>query len=59
MDPEKRQNKAQVLIKQYVKSEISEFTNLYQFIIQRELESINLSATNWTFVTKEKLKVTF
>ena len=35
-----------------MKSGISENTDLKQVIIQKELESINLSATNGTFVTK-------
>ena len=52
MDPEKLQNKAHVQIKQYLQSGISENTNLNQDIKQRELESINLSATNGTFVGK-------
>ena len=34
-------------------------TNLYQVITQRELESINLSATNETFVTKGEIKSNF
>ena len=42
--------------KQYVQSRISENTDLKQVIIQKELESINLSATNWTFVTKGKIE---
>ena len=46
MDPEKWQNKAHIYIKQYLQSGISENTNLNQVIMQRELESINLNATN-------------
>ena len=42
-------------IKQYLQSGISENTNLNQVIIQRKLESINLSATNATFVTKGEI----
>ena len=43
----------------YVQSGISENTNLYQVIIQRELESINLSATNGNFVTKGEIESNF
>ena len=56
MDPEQWQNKAHILIKQYVQSGISEEeknkTNLNQFIIQRELESIILSTNIWDFCQK-------
>ena len=58
-DTEKWQNKADVHIKQYIQSGISENTNLNQVIIQSELESINLSARNGTFVTKGEIKITF
>ena len=56
IDPAKWPNKANVLIKQYLYSGISENTNLNQGIIQRELESINLSATNGTFITKGEIE---
>ena len=59
MDPEKLQNKAHIKIKQYLWSGISENTNLNQVIIQRELESINLSATNGTFVPKGEIESNF
>ena len=59
MDPEKWQNKAPKEIKQYLQIGISENTNLNQGIIQKELESINLSATNWTFVTKREIESNF
>ena len=58
-DPEKWQNKAHVHKKQYLQSGISENTNLNQVIIQSELESINLSATNGTFVTKGEIESNF
>ena len=54
MNPEKWQNKAQ-----YVQSGIPENTYLSQVIIPRELESINLSATNGTFVTKGEIESNF
>ena len=47
------------LIKQYLQSGISENTSLNQVIIQRELESINISATNGTFVTKGAIESNF
>ena len=59
MDPEKGQNKAHVKIKQCVQSGISENTHLNQVIRQRELGSINLSATNGTFITKGKIESNF
>ena len=59
IDPEKWQNKAHVYIKQYLPSEISENTNLNQVIMQRELESINLSPTNGTYVTKGEIESNF
>ena len=60
MDPEKWQNRAHVWKKkQYLLSVISENTNLNPVIIQRELESINLSATNGTFVTKGEIESNF
>ena len=43
----------------YVQSGISENTNLNQVIMQRELESIILSATNGTFVTKGEINSNF
>ena len=46
-------------MKQYLLSEISENTNLNQVIIQRELESIKLSDTNGTFLTKGEIESTF
>ena len=58
MDPEKWQNKAHILIKQNLHG-IFENTNLNQVIMQRELESINLSASNGTFVTKGEIKNNF
>ena len=42
-----------------LQSGISENTNMNQVLIQIELESINLSATNGTFSQRVKLKVTF
>ena len=36
-----------------------ENTDLMQVIIQKELESINLSATNGTFVTKSEIESNF
>ena len=59
MDPEKWQNKAHVYIKQNVQSRISQKKYLNQVIIQRELESINFSATNGTFVTKGEIESNF
>ena len=56
MDPEKWQNKAHIKIKQYLQSKISENNSLNQGIIQRELESINLSAANGTFVIKGEVE---
>ena len=47
------------ITKQCLQSGISENTNLNQVIKQRKLESINLNATNGTFVTKGEMKVTF
>ena len=38
---------------------MSENTDLMPVIIQKELESINLSATNGTFVTKSEIKSNF
>ena len=46
MNPENLQKKTHILIKQYIQSAIIKKTYLNQFIIQRELESINLSAIN-------------
>ena len=46
-------------MKQYVHSEISENTDWKQVIIEKELESINLSATNGTFVTKGEIESNF
>ena len=43
----------------YLQSKISENNSLNQGIIQRELESINLSATNDTFVTKGEIESNF
>ena len=56
MDPEKGQNKAHVQIKKYVQRGTLENTHLNQVIRQRELESISLSATNETFVTKGEIE---
>ena len=42
-----------------MQSGISENTNLNHVIIQRKLESINLSATNRTFVTKGEIESNF
>ena len=53
-DPEKCQIKLHVYVKQNLQSGISENTK-NQVIIQRELEGINLSATNGTFVTKGEI----
>ena len=46
-------------MKQYLQSGISENTNFNQVIKHRELESINLSATNGTFFTKGEIKSNF
>ena len=56
IDPEKWQNKSHLNIKQYVQSRISDNTDLKQVIIQKELKSIKLSATNRTFVTKGEIE---
>ena len=56
MDPAKWQNISNVQIKHYLKSGSSENRNLNQVIIQRELESINLSSRNGTFVTKGEIE---
>ena len=45
--------------KQHIQSGISENTNLNQVILQRKLESINLGATNGTFVTKGEIESNF
>ena len=45
--------------KQCVQSGISENTHLNQVMRQKELESINLSATNWTFLTKGEIESNF
>ena len=45
--------------KQYVQSGISENTHLNEVIRQTELESINLSATNGTLVTKGEIENIF
>ena len=42
-----------------MQSGISENTDLKQVIIEKELESINLSATNGTFVTKCEIESNF
>ena len=46
-------------MKQYVHSGISEKTYSKQVIVQKELESINSSAKNGTFVTKDEIKINF
>ena len=45
--------------KTYIQSINSENTDLKQVIIQKELESINISATNETFVTKDEIESNF
>ena len=45
--------------KQYLQSGISENTHLNQVVKQRELESINLSATNGAFVAKGEIESNF
>ena len=42
-----------------MQSGIYESTDWKQVIIEKELESINSSATNWTFVTKGEIKSNF
>ena len=42
--------------KQYLQRRISENTDLKKIIIQKELESINLGATNGTFITKGEIE---
>ena len=61
MDPEKGKNNAHVLIKKnnIYKVEFQKTLILNQVIRQKELESINLSATNGTFVTKGKIESNF
>ena len=49
-------NKAHIYIRQYVQTEIFENTDLKQVFIQKELESIDLSATNGIFVTKREFE---
>ena len=46
-------------MKQYVQSRISEKTYSKQVIVQKELERINLSAKNGTFVTKGEIRINF
>ena len=46
-------------MKQFVRCEMSENTNFNQVIIQKELESVNLSVTNDTFVTKGEIERNF
>ena len=57
--PRKMAEQSTHINKQYLKSGISENTNLNQVIIQMKLESINLSATNGTFVTKGEIESNF
>ena len=57
MNSEKWQNKEHLRTKQYVQSGISENTDLKKVIIQKE--SINLIATNGTFITKGDIERTF
>ena len=62
MSQGKWQNKANIYIymRQYVQIEIFETSNLKQvFFIQKLLESIDLSATNGTFVTKGEIESNF
>ena len=46
-------------MKQYVQSRISEKTYSKQVIVQKKLESINSSAKNGTFITKDEIKINF
>ena len=59
IDPKKMAEKSTCINKQYVKSRTSENPDLKQGIIQKELESINLSAINGTFVTKGESESNF
>ena len=56
---EKWQNKAHIYIRQYVHIEIFENIDMKQVFIQKQLESIGLSATNGTFVTKGEIESNF
>ena len=46
-------------MKQYLQCGIFENNSWNPVIIQRELESISLSATNGTFVTKDEIEINF
>ena len=61
MDPAKWQNKTYIWIKKIITkwNFWRKKTNLNQDIIQREFESIHLSATNGTFVTKGEIESNF
>ena len=56
---EKWHNKAQIYIRQYVHIENFENIDMKQVFIQKQLESIGLSATNGTFVTKGEIESNF
>ena len=56
---EKWQNKAHIHIRQYVHNYIFENIDMKQVFIQQELESIGLSSTNGTFVTKGEIESNF
>ena len=56
---EKWQNKAHIYIRHYVYIEIFEHIDLKQVFIQKQLESVGLSATNGTFVTKGEIESNF
>ena len=60
IEPKKMANQStHIKKKQYAQSGISENTDGKQVIIEMELESINLSATNGTFVTKGEIESNF
>ena len=48
--------KAHIYIRQYIHIEISENIYLKQVFILTKLESINLSATNGTFVRQDEIE---
>ena len=56
---EKWQNKAHTYIGQYVDIAIFENIDMKASVIQKQLESIGLSATNGTFVTKGEIESNF
>ena len=56
---EKWQKKAHIYIRQYVHIEIFEKIDMKQVLIQKQLDSTDLSATNKTFVTKGEFERNF